>query len=158
MSTFIPENIRFQKMSKINMISVLCLTTIIFCTISADTGYSLSKLKTIIMNAYNDEPTLHSKICRTDVSSYSGQLWGWDFHDITANDSLVMSHNFWNFGLKNQIPKKEFIDQIICRNSVYKHLILNKVSNIYFLTSVVAENVLRFVLAEDANVTRQHSA
>ena len=74
-------------MSKINMISVL-----IFCTISADTGYSLSKVKTIIMNAYNDEPTLHSKICRTDVSTYSAQRWDLHFHNIMATDSLVMIH------------------------------------------------------------------
>ena len=125
---FIPRNFQkcpFRKindiqMSKINIISLICLTTVIFCTISADTGYSLrqsffkirfwvyarpkfwelthfkyhkSKLKTIIMNAYNDEPTLHSKICRTDVSTYTAQLWDSYFHDIISLDSDL--HDSW---------------------------------------------------------------
>ena len=44
------------------------------------------------------------------------------------------------FGSKVTIRKKQFIDQIICRNSVYKHLIFNKVSNNDVIAPLVAEN------------------
>ena len=36
----------------------------------------------MIMNTYHEEPTLHSQICRTHVSTYSGQLWDSEFNHL----------------------------------------------------------------------------
>ena len=85
-------------MAKMKIPSIFCFAMIIFQPILGETGYTLrlvfkktvwvdltvyehrlknllSKLRTVIMNAYNDELTLHSKICQTDVARYSAKLW-----------------------------------------------------------------------------------
>ena len=60
----------------------------------------LSKLRTVIMNAYNDELTLHSKICQTDVARYSAKLWDWAmflWYKYIAN-KFGLGFRPWNSG------------------------------------------------------------
>ena len=60
--------------------------------------------------------------------------YGIHFFKISKLTFMLESFNLQIFGFKIPIPKKEFIDQIICHNSVYRHLIFNKVSNAVTLT------------------------